>query len=143
MNVVSIWRTGMYEVRSSRGMIGAPPVARAMFGNQLLDALPRDEVARLSPHVRRVFLHRGQTLAVPGEPSEFIYFPIDSLLWSWTATTGADRPTSLLTTGRRGVMSLDSLLDVPVAHGNVSVLSPGSAWRVPQAVLETAWRSMD
>lgn len=134
----------MYEVqRGTRGVIGAPPIAHAMFGNYLLDALPRDEVARLSSHVRRVFLHRGQVLAVPGELTEFIYFPIDALLWSWTTTTGAERPTSLLTIGRRGAMSLDTLLDLPATHANVAVLSPGSAWRVPRAIFESAWRAAD
>lgn len=136
--------TEVYEVqRGSRGVVGAPPMQHAMFGNHLLDALPRDEVARLSTHLRRVFLHRGQVLAAPGETIEFVYFPIDALLWSWTTTTGAERPTSLLTIGRRGAMSLDSLLELPATHGNVSVLSPGSAWRVPRSVLESTSRSMD
>ena len=133
----------MYEIqRGSRGVIPTPAMQHAMFGNHLLDALPREEVARLSPHLRRVFLHRGQILASPGEVSEFVYFPIDALLWSWTTTTGAERPTSLLTTGRRGAMSLEGLLDLPT-HGHVAVLSPGSAWRVPRTSLEALTRGTD
>jgi CRP-like cAMP-binding protein len=134
----------LYEVqRGSRGVIGTPAIQHAMFGNQLLDALPREEVARLSAHLRRVFLHRGQILASPGDISEFVYFPIDALLWSWTTTTGAERPTSLLTTGRRGAMSLDSLLELPSTHGHAAVLSPGSAWRVPRTALETLSRGVE
>lgn len=127
----------MYEVqRASRGVVSAPGMQHGMFGNHLLDALPREEVGRLSPHLRRVFLHRGQVLGAPGEAVEFVYFPIDALLWSWTTTTGAERPTSLLTIGRRGAMSLDTVLELPTVHGTVSVLSPGSAWRVSRGALE-------
>jgi CRP-like cAMP-binding protein len=134
----------LYEVqRGSRGVIGTPAMQHAMFGNLLLDALPRDEVARLSAQLRRVFLHRGQVLASPGEQSEFVYFPIDALLWNWATTTGAERPTSLLTSGRRGAMPLDVLLDLPSTHGHVAVLSPGSAWRVSRTALETLSRSTD
>ncbi|MBV8639097.1 MAG: Crp/Fnr family transcriptional regulator [Candidatus Eremiobacteraeota bacterium] len=134
----------MYEVqRGSRGVIGTSVMNHATFGNHLLDALPREEVGRLSAHLRRVFLHRGQILASPGDAAEFLYFPIDALLWSWTTTTGAERPTSLLTTGRRGAMSLDSLLDLPSTHGNVAVLSPGSAWRVARTALESLSRAID
>ena len=134
----------MFEVqRGSRGVIGTSAMQHAMFGNHLLDMLPREEIARLSAHLRRVFLHRGQVLASPGDAPEFVYFPIDALLWSWTTTTGADRPTSLLATGRRGAMSLDTLLDLPSTHGHVSVLSPGSAWRIARPALESFSRSID
>jgi hypothetical protein len=115
----------------------------AMFGNNLLDALPKEDVARLSPHIRRVFLHRGQRLNSPGETPEFVHFPIDALVWSWTTTTGAERPTSLLTTGRRGAMSLDTLMDLPVTHAYVDVISPGSSWRISRGALETITRIAD
>lgn len=134
----------MYEVqRSSRGIVGSPAMQQGMFGNHLLDALPKDEIGQLSPHLRRVFLHRGQVLAAPEEAAEFVYFPIDALLWNWTTTTGAERPTSLLTIGRRGAMSLDTLLQMPSVHGTVSVLSPGSAWRVSRCALEVLTGSPD
>ena len=134
----------MYEVQpGSRGVVGTAPLQHAMFGNYLLDALPREEIARLSPHLRRVFLHRGQALAVTGEVAEHIYFPIDALLWSWTTTTGAERPTSLLTIGRRGATPLEALLELQLSDGNVTVLSPGSTWRISRTALQGVLRSFD
>lgn len=137
----------MYETQRapSRGVIGAAAtVTHTMFGNRLLDALPREEVARFSSQVRRIFLHRGQIIASPGEACEFAYFPIDALLWNWTTTTGADRPTSLAATGRRGALPLAELLAVcEDEQRTIAVLSPGSAWRIPIAVLDALARTAD
>lgn len=136
----------MFEVQrgSSRGIVGvSSPSSLAMFGNRLLDALPREEIARLSGHLRRVFLHRGQVLAAPGEPPECSYFPIDALVWAWTTTTGAERPTALVTIGRRGAVPLNELIGVRPLEAHVAVLSPGSAWRLPLAVLDSVGRAFD
>ena len=135
----------MLEVQrgSSRAISGAAlPAQLTMFGNRLLDSLPREDVSRISAHLRRVFLHRGQVLASPNEPSPFAFFPVDALIWSWQSTTGAERPTSLLTTGRRGAIPLEGLMGMP-ASANIVVLSPGSAWRLPFAVLDTVARTVD
>ncbi len=136
----------MFEVQkgSSRSIVGSTlPAVHAVFGNRLLDALAREDVNRLSPHIRRVFLHRGQVLNAPGEPPEFVYFPIDALVWSWTATTGAERPTSLFASGRRGAAPLAELLGVRSIPVEVAVLSPGSAWRLPLSALGGAGRSVE
>lgn len=135
----------MFDVHrgTSRGIVGAPVAAHAIFGNRLLDALPREEIGRLSTQLRRLFLHRGQVLASPDEPSEHAYFPIDALVWSWTETTGAERPTSLVTTGRRGAIPLAELLGLPKEDNHVVVLSPGSAWRLPLGTLESLVRPAD
>jgi predicted transcriptional regulator len=135
----------MFEVQreSVRAISGlAIPASNAIFGNRLLDGLPREDVARLSPLLRRVFLHRGQVLASPDEPSEFAFFPIDALVWSWQATTGAERPTSMIAIGRRGAVPLGDLIGV-CADANVVVLSPGSAWRIPLSAFHGTSRSVD
>jgi CRP-like cAMP-binding protein len=108
----------------------------AVFGNRLLDVLPREEAARLAPHLRRVFLHRGQELGQAAEPFDHLIFPVDALLWAWMDTTDTERPTSLLTVGRRGVVGMGKILDMPMQNANLVVLSPGSAWRLHASALD-------
>ena len=132
----------MYDLRASaRTVASVNPQAQAIFGNRLLDGLPREEIARVSPYVRRVFLHRGQELAAPEERGEFLYFPIDALLWSWCDTTHTERPTSLLTVGRRGVVGLYRILEMPHNNMRTMVLSPGSAWRLHAAAFSAVGES--
>lgn len=132
----SFVREPVYELRSQRGPVneGHQPQT-STFGNRLLDQLSRDEAARLAPYLRRVFLHRGQELAKAGDPFEHLLFPVDALVWTWINSTDTDRPTSLLTVGRRGVVGAARTLEG--AHdANVVVLSPGGAWRMHPDAME-------
>lgn len=128
----------VYELRSQRGSVEGNQVHTTVFGNRLLDMLPREEAARLAPHLRRVFLHRGQELGKPGDAFEYLYFPVDALIWAWIETTNTERPTSLLTVGRRGVIGAGNLLEAQEQDANVIVLSPGGAWRLQASALQEA-----
>jgi CRP-like cAMP-binding protein len=44
--------------------------------NELLASLPREDYHRLSPHLRRVSLHRKQRLLRQGQPVQEIIFPV-------------------------------------------------------------------
>lgn len=117
---------------------GRPPVSasRVVYGNRILDELPRADIERLAPSLRRVFVQRDQVMVRPGEPVHYLHFPIDAFAWSWTETTGADRPTSVLTTGHRGVLEWHRVLDSDRGQTCVTVVSPGAAWRLPLQVFE-------
>jgi hypothetical protein len=103
---------------------------RLVFGNRVLDTLPPAEIERLAPSLRRVFLQREQVVVRPGEPIHYLHFPIDAFGWSWTETTGTDRPTSVLTVGHRGVLEWNRVLDTELGQTCVTIISPGSAWRL-------------
>ena len=113
-----------------------PRPHRLAFGNRVLDALPPPEAERLAPLLRRVFLQRDQVVVRPNEPIAFLHFPIDAFGWSWTETTGTERPTSVLTVGHRGVLEWNRVLDADRGQTCVTVISPGSAWRLPAEVLD-------
>ncbi len=116
--------------RMSAGTLGAPQQRKSVFGNQLLDALPKAEIAILSSYLRRVYLHRGDELMRDAADRQSMYFPVDAFLWSWANTTQTDRPTLLLATGRRGVIGFDALAAGARADVRTHVLCPGSAWRL-------------
>ena len=120
---------------------------RAHYGNRMLDALPPAQADTLTPYLRRTFLHRGQVMQSPDEAITNLHFPIDAFAWSWTETTGSERPTSVLTVGRRGVVEYSHILESARGKTCVTIISPGSAWRLPVAVfdrlpLESALRRM-
>jgi len=121
----------------TRGVVAGSPRTKASVGNHLLDGLARGEISKVAPIVRGVFLHGGQELSTPSERGVQMYFPIDALLWSWSQTTHTERPTSLLSLGRRGVAGLYNALDMPGGGERVVVLSPGSAWCLHVAALST------
>lgn len=105
-------------------------------GNRILDALTRTELDQLTPFLRRVFLQRNQVVVRPGEPITALHFPIDAFAWSWDETTGAERPTSVLTAGHRGVVEWNKVLEADRGQTCVTILSPGSAWRLPVETFE-------
>lgn len=113
----------------------------------MLDALPRRELEQIAPHLRRVFVQRDQVMQSPGEPILWLHFPIDSFAWAWTDTAGTDRPTSVLTVGQRGVIEWNRVLESDRGQTCLTIISPGSAWRLPAHVfdslpLESALRKM-
>jgi hypothetical protein len=112
------------------------PQQRGAFGNSALDILGSREAELLAPSLRRVFLQRDQVIVRPGEPITALHFPIDAFAWSWTETTGAERPTSVLTVGRRGVVEWNRVLEADCGQTCVTVISPGAAWQLPIEVFE-------
>ena len=128
-------------------MYQAAPQHHTAYGNRILDSLPANEVDRVVPFLKRVFLQRDQVIQRPEEPIDALHFPIDCFIWAWTETTGTDRPTSVLTVGRRGVVEWSSVLASEQGQTCVTVVSPGSAWRLPLEIFErlppkTALRDM-
>lgn len=57
-------------------MSKAPTVAE----NHVLATLSAEVLDRLTPHLKRVNLEKGEVLYRPGDPVSHLYFPIDSLL---------------------------------------------------------------
>ncbi|HEV7178646.1 MAG TPA: Crp/Fnr family transcriptional regulator [Candidatus Baltobacteraceae bacterium] len=115
----------------------SPQAQVTVFGNRLLDAMPHDDMARLSPYMRRIFLHRGQELHLADDRLELMHFPVDALLWCWCDSTKTERATSIVTVGRRGIVGLHHILDLPRPAVHTVVLSPGAAWRLSASAFDT------
>ena len=114
---------------------GADP-GRALAGNRILDELGSNEVERLLPSLRRVFLQRDQMMVRPGDAIHNLHFPIDAFAWSWMDTTGSERPSSVMTVGSRGVLEWNMALEMERGQTCMSVISPGAAWRLPIEVFQ-------
>ena len=115
-------------------MSSAAASGRPGTGNRLLDALPDDVWARVSPHLERVELSLGTTLYEPGAQLPHVYFPttcIVSLLYVMENGASAEI----------AVAGLDSIVGISLFMGGEStssravVQSAGQAWRLGAGVL--------
>ena len=78
--------------------------------NELLSALPPEELERLRPHLQRVTWVIEQELHEAGAPMEYVYFP-DSGLVSMIADTGDSGFVEVGMTGREGMVGVAALLN--------------------------------
>ncbi len=83
---------------------------RATSANNLLAALPREQLALLMPHLEPVTLTFGEVLYRPGDRINHIYFPIDSLVSLLTLIEGHQAL-------EVGLVGHEGMLGIPLALG--------------------------
>lgn len=101
-----------------------------VFGNRLLDGLPRKELARIAPFLTRTVLQRGGVFDIDDDA---LYFPVDALVCSAIDTTGTGRTSALSVIGRRGAIDVAATSFDPALAVQTGVLCPGTAWRIDRA----------
>lgn len=107
----------------SAGRLAAPE-------NRLLAALPGRARRALQPQLERVHLATKQTLYEPGEPVEYVYFPITSVV-SLFAVMAAGDTHEVTTVGDEGLVGSPVVLGESTVHGRAVGQIEGEAWRVP------------
>ncbi len=112
--------------------------AGASFRNELLRALPAEELQRLRPHLMPVTLVTSQVLHEAEAPIDEVFF-LESGLAFLTADTRDHGLVEVGTTGRDGFVGLPVLLSPePVSVHRAFVQIPGRAYRLRA----TAFREM-
>ncbi len=100
--------------------------------NQILAALPRDELQALLLRLEHAPLPYGRTLCEPGEPLKYLYFPTDGLITSLHVhESGA--VTEVATVGREGMVSVALLLGEEIGTTRAVVVEAGHAYRLSAA----------
>ena len=103
------------------------------FRNFLLRALPADDAAYLTPHLREVSLSRGQPLYEPGEAVETLYFSSSACI-SVVSVMRDGRLVETTTVGRESAPGLlDAVTDLPTSS-RIFVQVAGAALALPSAV---------
>ena len=111
------------------------PAAETSFRNELLRALPADELQRLRPHLAPVTLVVSQVRHEAETPIDEVFF-LESGLAFLTADTRDHGLVEVGTTGRDGFVGLPVLLSPePVSVHRAFVQVPGRAYRLRAAVL--------
>jgi CRP-like cAMP-binding protein len=90
----------------------------AKTGNRLLDAMSREDVARLRPHLEPVDLVIGEAMS----PVSHVYFPVTGLI-SVIAAMADGSAIEVGMSGREGMYSISAILseDVPFQPGMVQL----------------------
>jgi len=100
-----------------------------VFDNRLPTALPREEYARLAPHLELVRLTPGQLLYNVGDPVRYAYFPKGGML-SLLSTTEGGRTIEVGIIGNEGMTGIPVVLQTCVAPYQVIVQLPCNALRI-------------
>jgi len=104
------------------------------FRNELLRALPADDLDRLRPHLRPVTLVLSQILHEAEAPIDEVYF-IEAGLASLTADTSDNGLVEVGMTGREGLVGVAVLLSPePASIHRAFIQMPGRAFRVRATV---------
>ncbi len=106
------------------------------YGNQLLRALPAEEVRRLRPRLTRIRLVKGATLYLPGERIEHVFFVEQGLISLMAVADDMQCRVEVGLIGREGLVGALALI-APGATSYVQavVQMPGAAYRIPSAAL--------
>jgi len=98
--------------------------------NAILDGLDAEESSALEAVAREVPLERGAVIADAGEPSPYVYFPIQGVL-SLVGTTAGGATVEVAVVGNEGVASVSAALGGDWLPYRIVTQIPGRAIRVP------------
>jgi CRP-like cAMP-binding protein len=111
------------------GIPAVAPRIETSRSNRFLVALPPDDYARLTPHLRPLTLERGTVLHDSGDQIEQVYFPHTGMV-SLVAIMRSGATIETMTVGSGGVVGHAAALGGRHAVGRAIVQLPGSASRI-------------
>jgi CRP-like cAMP-binding protein len=123
--------------------VGLPPLVgcadRHVAGaeNRLLARLPPLELELLRPRLKLEHLPSGQTLVSPGDQVRQAYFPAAGVL-SMLIVLEDGGPVEVVTIGREGFISIESVLTTGRSAYEVSCQTDVEAWRMDVDALRAA-----
>jgi CRP-like cAMP-binding protein len=107
----------------------------ALSLNQLLSALPDEELERWWPQLEVVELHLGQVLCEPGGPLSHVYFPSTAIV-SLLYLTEAGDSAEIAVVGNEGVVGISLFLGGQTSPNRAVVQRAGVAYRMPANVIQ-------
>ena len=108
--------------------------------NTLLRTLSADDLALLQPHLEVIELKRGDVVAEPNKPIQYVVFPEDAVI-SVVASTPDGRRIEVGIIGRDGVTGTSILHGADITPHETFTQIPGSALRMVADDLRTAIRN--
>src|SRR5215472_6747796 len=103
-------------------------------GNRLLDQLASEQLNRLRPHLTAEALPFNKALQARGKPVESVWFPRSGMI-SIVAMMSDGAAVEVGIAGREGMLGVQVLLGDDTSLNEAMVQIPGSALRLPAAVL--------
>jgi CRP-like cAMP-binding protein len=111
-----------------------------LLENDLLSAMPREDIQRWRPHLELVDLALGQVLCEPGVALEYAYFPLTSIVsLLYVMQNGESAEIALV--GRDGMLGVTLFMGGGSMTVRAVVQSAGKGYRLPaSALVEAAGR---
>src|SRR5215217_1759799 len=106
-------------------------------GNRILAALPREEFARLAPHLTIVCLKRDEVVYIAGDQIRHVYFPISGLM-SLLSTTETGSTVEVAMVGNEGIVGLPVILKNSMIPYEVAVQTETEAYRIKAKTCNTS-----
>src|SRR5215218_110621 len=97
--------------------------------NRILAALPREQFARLLPHLSTVHLERDQVVYITGDQIRYVYFPISGLM-SLLSSTETGSTVEVAMVGSEGIIGLPVILKNRMIPYEVTVQTVTDAYRI-------------
>ncbi len=112
------------------------PSTKPSFGNEILQALPAEEMRRLRPHLTRIRMVNGAVLHQAGERIEHVLFVEQGFISMVAAADGAESRVEVGLIGRESLAGALALI-APGATSYVQAMvqMPGTAYRIPVVAL--------
>ena len=107
--------------------------------NRLLESLPSEDYALISPHLTQVELERGRLLYDPGDRIDTVYFPQDGVISLMTLMENGAAIESA-TIGPEGALGLMAAVAPRQSLSRAIVQTPVRASRISAAALHDAWK---
>lgn len=104
------------------------------FSNQILAALPAEEICKLIPLMRPLPLQQNKQLQSSGDVIETVYFPAGGLV-SEKITMSDGTSFEVMMIGREGVVGVSALFGIELSRHEAVVQITGAAWAVNAAQL--------
>ena len=111
-----------------------PAIARAT-GNNILAALPHEELTNLRRHLISVHFEKGDVVYMSGERIQYAYFPVEGL-FSLVSSTEDGSTAEIAMVGKEGMVGHPVILKNGLTPYEVSVQVSTHALRIRAEVLE-------
>jgi CRP-like cAMP-binding protein len=105
------------------------------YKNHILASLPKDEIARLEPHLHHIELEHNHPLANDGQTVTDAYFLEDGMA-SIVLTTEDGKTVEAGIVGRCGMVGIPILLGTQSMPGRTFIQIPGSGFRIAAKIVQ-------
>jgi CRP-like cAMP-binding protein len=109
-------------------------MSHVAYGNRILQALTKEELTILAPHLEEVSVRSGVILTEAGQPARHLFFPVTAVL-CLCGTTERGATVDVALVGREGVASVSAVLGRKRVPFRVVAQLAGKCWRIPTDVV--------
>jgi len=128
-------RDGSKPSRVKRGPPAVAEGSHTPHQNHLLDALPSDDFARLSPRLELIPMQLGDVLYEPGVKLRYVYFPTTSIVsLLYVMEDGASAEIAIV--GNEGILGISLFMGGDTTPSRAVVQSAGHGYRLKAELLK-------